>query len=171
MVYLSHVRSDAESIRSSFYNPASLVDADCSITVDEPVGGPIVIRAEGVLDSTAVSVLTEFLDEALHSGRPLVLDVVDAIDIDVSILRALDDASSRLLDSRAPIIVACSEEFTTQLADADIDVRSHTTVARAVTASIAPRHSTAQHTPDATVRARPTVALEACTHALQGTYL
>ncbi|TFI44473.1 hypothetical protein E4P29_06810 [Rhodococcus sp. 1R11] len=68
MVFLRSVHSDPESIRLSFCGPDNPEDGAFALSVDELVGGPVVIRIAGSIDRSAIPVIGECVADAVRSA-------------------------------------------------------------------------------------------------------
>lgn len=142
MVFLHSIHSGPESIRSSFCGPIHLEDSTFAMSVDEPPGGPVVIRVAGDIDETTVSVFGECVSEAIVCGRSLVVDLLDVGSIDQSGVAILRAASARLSANRCRLIVACSREVQQALEKAwtGAAIECYGTVAASIGAALRPRH-------------------------------
>ncbi|MBY4127582.1 STAS domain-containing protein [Rhodococcus fascians] len=141
MVFLRSVHSDPESIRLSFCGPTNLEDSAFAMSVDEPVGGPVVIRTVGRIDRSAVPVLGECVSEAIVCGRSLVVDLVDVEFVHPAVVPILSAAASRLSEHRCRVMVSCTPELRQQLRQNGFPhtVDCYETVADAIGASLHPR--------------------------------
>lgn len=68
------------------------------ILLDDAAGDVIVVSVEGEHDIYTAPALRERLDEALHKGIGIVVDLTGATFVDSSVLGALLDARRRALD-------------------------------------------------------------------------
>lgn len=118
MVFLKSVHSGPESIRSSFCGPSQLEDGTFAMSVDEPVGGPVVIRVTGDIDTCSVAVFAECVTEAIVCGRSLVVDLLDVESIAPAGISVLDAAAVKLASHRSRAIVACTDALGSRLAGA-----------------------------------------------------
>lgn len=143
MVFLRSVHSGPESIRSSFCGPNHLEDSAFAMSVDEPIGGPVVIRVIGNIDSSAVPVFGECVSEAIVCGRSLVVDLLDVQFVDPAGISVLSAAATRLSSHRCRAIIACTADLQRQLENesAFLGVECHDTVAAAIQAAMKPRTS------------------------------
>ncbi|BAH51431.1 STAS domain-containing protein [Rhodococcus opacus] len=55
---------------------AAEVEGGFRIDIDEPTGGPVVVAVSGDLDAVTAPVLTACLDQALHTGHNVVIDLL-----------------------------------------------------------------------------------------------
>lgn len=143
MVFLRSVHSDPESIRLSFCDPTNLEDSAFAMSVDEPVGGPVVIRTIGKIDRSAVPVLGECVSEAIVCGRSLVVDLLDVEFVHPAVVPILSAAASRLSEHRCRVMVACTPELRHQLRRSGFPrtVDCYDTVAEAIGAGLRARRT------------------------------
>lgn len=153
MVFLRSVHSGPESIRSSFCGPNHLEDGTFAMSVDEPIGGPVVIRVTGDIDKSSVAVFAECVTEAIVCGRSLVVDLLDVESVSPAGVSVLTAAAARLASHRCRAIVACNHTLHTRLVSewGPVGVECHNTVAAAIQAALKPR--TAPQHPPSTVNA------------------
>ncbi|MFF2115468.1 STAS domain-containing protein [Rhodococcus koreensis] len=81
-------------------------DPGFRIEIDEPVGGPAVIRVRGDLDVVTAPVLEACLAEAVLTGHSVVVDLLYVPFTGCAGLAALDDAANRLSEQRCRLTVA-----------------------------------------------------------------
>lgn len=148
MVFLRSVHSGPESIRSSFCGPADPEDGAFAMSVDEPIGGPVVIRVTGDIDSTSVAVFAECVTEAIVCGRSLVVDLLDVEFVSPVGISVLSAAATRLTSHRCRSVIACHNSLRTQLESGwrsegvdGYDLDCYDTVAAAIHAAMKPRTS------------------------------
>lgn len=143
MVYLRLVHNDPESIRLSFCDPADLEDSAFAMSVDEPVGGPVVIRIVGRIDKSAIPVLGECVSEALVCGRSLVVDLLDVEFVHPAVVSILSATASRLTAHRCRAMVVCTPELQQQLRQGGFPpgIDCCPTVGEAIRAGLTPRRS------------------------------
>lgn len=143
MVFLRSVHSDPESIRLSFCGPTNLEDSAFAMSVDEPVGGPVVIRIIGKIDRSAVPVLGECVSEAIVCGRSLVVDLLDVESVHPSVVSILSAAASRLSEHRCRVMVCCTNELQHQLRQGGFphSIDCYGTVAEAIRAGLRPHRA------------------------------
>ncbi|MBM7241902.1 STAS domain-containing protein [Rhodococcus fascians] len=141
MVFLRSVHSDPESIRLSFCGPTNLEDSAFAMSVDEPIGGPVVIRIIGKIDRTAVPVLGECVSEAIVCGRSMIVDLLDVDFVHPDVVSILSAAASRLSSHRCRAMVACTTELQEQLRQSGFPpgIDCYATVADAIRASLTSR--------------------------------
>ncbi len=141
MVFLHSVHSGPESIRASFCGPVNLEDSAFAMSVDEPVGGPVVIRVTGDIDSTTAPVFGECVSEAIVCGRSLIVDLLDVGEVCPSGISILSAAATRLAANRCRSIVACPPSMRAELTRTweSIPIECCDTVADAI--SIAMTHT------------------------------
>ncbi|MDI6626563.1 STAS domain-containing protein [Rhodococcus cercidiphylli] len=138
MVFLRSVHSGPESVRSSFCGPSHLEDSAFALSVDEPLGGPVVIRVTGDIDQSAVSVFGECVAEAIVCGRSLVVDLLDVDYVHPAGVSVLEAAAARLSSHRCRAMVVCTAGLQRQLRSecAWLRVEYFDTVAAAVCAAV-----------------------------------
>lgn len=142
MVFLRSIHSGAESIRSSFCGPTDLEDGKFALFIDEPTGGPVVIRVVGDIDRSAVPIFGECLSEAIVCGRSVVVDLMETESVDPAINSILAVVASRLARHRCRATVACTDRLRWQLGDAVFGVDFYDTVADAVGSTMKTRAQT-----------------------------
>lgn len=150
MVFLRSVHSGPESIRSSFCGPNHLEDGTFAMSVDEPIGGPVVIRVAGDIDKSTVAVFAECVTEAIVCGRSLVVDLLDVEYVDATGTSVLTAAAARLASHRCRAIIACTEGLREHLESSwgRCGVECHNSVASAIHAAMRPREQPIATTSD-----------------------
>lgn len=150
MVFLRSVHSGPESIRSSFCGPNHLEDGTFAMSVDEPIGGPVVIRVAGDIDKSTVAVFAECVTEAIVCGRSLVVDLLDVEYVDYGGISVLTAAATRLASHRCRAIIACTDGLREHLENSwgQCRVECHGSVASAIHAAMKPREKTNYTTAD-----------------------
>lgn len=143
MVFLRSVHSDPESIRLSFCGPDNPEDGAFALSVDELVGGPVVIRIIGSIDRSAIPVIGECVSEAIVCGRSLVVDLLDVEFVDPAVVPVLSAAALRLAAHRCRAIVACTPELQRQLDPSGVHLGTECvrSVADAVRSAVKPARS------------------------------
>ncbi|WP_377451426.1 STAS domain-containing protein [Rhodococcoides fascians] len=143
MVFLRSVHSDPESIRLSFCGPDNPEDGAFALSVDELVGGPVVIRIVGSIDRSAIPVIGECVSEAIVCGRSLVVDLLDVEFVDPAVVSVLSAAALRLAAHRCRAIVACTPELQRQLDPSGVHLGTECvrSVADAVRSAVKPARS------------------------------
>jgi anti-anti-sigma regulatory factor len=138
-----------------------LADQIFSVSVDEPIGGPVVVRVTGTLNSQSRSRFSECMGDAIVHGKSLVVDLLDIEAVDAVTCGVLVAAATRVIAGGGRITLACSTHVRRTLAECVQGDRlsCYPTSARAIVASM---------TPDGT---DIIAAAAASDDALHGTYL
>ncbi|QYA99897.1 STAS domain-containing protein (plasmid) [Rhodococcus sp. USK10] len=126
MVYLRSVIDSPQHLRlalsqTAFFDQADPDEGGFALEVDEPVGGPIVLRVSGDLDMVTAPILGACLDEVVLRGRCAVIDLLPAGFVGCPALAVLADAGSRLRAQNSRLTVAALGPLRHILADAGID--------------------------------------------------
>ena len=116
------------------------------IEIDEPTGGPGVIRVRGDVDALTAPVLSACLAEAVLTGHSAVVDLLHVPFIGCAGLAALDHAAGRMTEQRCRLTVAAPPRLHSTLDRIGIGttVRCFDTVAEAFHAAFV--HSSADTT-------------------------
>ncbi|MGA9872864.1 MAG: STAS domain-containing protein [Rhodococcus sp. (in: high G+C Gram-positive bacteria)] len=115
------------------------------MSVDEPVGGPVVIRVTGDIDRTTVPVFGECVAEAIVCGRSLVVDLLDVGFVCPAGVSVLCAAATRMSANRCKTVIACSPGLQSSLQHAwkGAPIECFDTVAAAIEVVMRPRASSA----------------------------
>ncbi|MFC9357520.1 STAS domain-containing protein [Rhodococcus sp. NPDC057014] len=111
MTYLRSVIESPQRLRLSLSETAGWDRAGtdhCPFTlkIDEPTGGPIVLRLSGDVDAVTAPILTACLDEVVLHGRSAVVDLLDTTFVGSAALSALAEAGPRIREQRGHLTVA-----------------------------------------------------------------
>lgn len=167
MTLLDSVHTAPASIRMSFCTPIVLDANVFAMSVDEPAGGPVVVRVCGGFDPASTREFEHCIDDALTSGRSIVIDLMDVEHITPRATSALAQASVRLSHSRSCITVACRFSVRGTIVSLAGTIDCHDTLAQAITAALPSATESAGHRP------RPTTTVTTkndAVDALHGTY-
>ncbi|WP_167675238.1 hypothetical protein [Rhodococcus sp. B10] len=137
------------------------------MSVDEPAGGPVVVRVCGGFDPASTREFEQCVDDALTSGRPIVIDLMDVEHITPRAASTLAKASVRLSHSRSCITVACRYSVRGTIVSLAGTVDCHDTLAQAITAALLSPTESVGHRPLATTTVTTT---NDAVDALHGTY-
>lgn len=111
-----------------------------TLKIDEPTGGPIVLRLSGDLDAVTAPVLAACLDDVVLHGRSAVVDLLGTNFVGCLALAALADAGTRIRDHHGHLAVAAPDHLrrVLRLAGADT-VHTFDNLTHAYTAAAAER--------------------------------
>jgi anti-anti-sigma regulatory factor len=167
MTLLDSVHTAPASIRMSFCTPIVLDANVFAMSVDEPAGGPVVVRVCGGFDPASTREFEQCVGAALTSDRSIVVDLMDVEHITPRAVSILAHAAVRLRRSRSCIRVACRPSVCQTIESLEGTVDCHDTVAHAITAALPlPTDSGAPPLPATTVPTKGDAV-----DALHGTYL
>jgi anti-anti-sigma factor len=126
MVYLRSVIDSPQHLRlalsqTAFFDQADPDEGGFALEVDEPAGGPIVLRVSGDLDMVTAPILAACLDEVVLRGRCAVVDLLPAGFVGCAALAVLADAGTRLREQRSRLTVAAFGPLRHILDDAGLD--------------------------------------------------
>ena len=146
MTYFHSVVDSPEQVQSWLTdtwrpNTAAAAGAtDFRIDIDEPPGGPVVIRVAGDVDAGTVPVLSACLCESVLTGHSVVVDLLDVPFLGCPGFAALHDTASDLSAQRCRLTVAASAEVRSMLRRIGLGaaVPCFATVAAAFHAALAP---------------------------------
>jgi anti-anti-sigma factor len=151
MAYFRSIYDSPDLVRSSLSGPDPWDDTDPGfrIDIDEPTGGPGVIRVHGDVDILTAPVLRACLTEAVLTGHSVVVDLLHAPFVGCTGLAALDDAATRLSEQRCRLTVAAPAGLHSELDRLGLGtaVPCFDTVAEAFHAALAHPAATAEHDP------------------------
>ncbi|MDI9973786.1 STAS domain-containing protein [Rhodococcus sp. IEGM 1307] len=127
----------------------SNADHGFRIDIDEPTGGPGVLRVRGDVDVVTAPVLSACLAEAVLTGHSVVVDLLRVPFVGCAGLAALDYAATRLSEQRCRLTVAAPAGLHAVLDRIGLSTAApcFDTVAEAFHAALAYSASTADHTP------------------------
>ncbi len=159
MAYFRSVFDSPDLVRSSLSGTDRWADTDRGfrIDIDEPTGGPGVIRVRGDVDVLTAPVLRACLDEAVLTGHSVVVDLLHVPFIGCAGLAALDYTATRLSEQRCRLTVAAPAGMHSALDRIGIGaaVPCFDTVAEAFHAALANPATTADHEPTFPILDRP----------------
>ena len=141
MTYLRSVIESPQRLRLSLSETAGWDRAGtdhCPFTlkIDEPTGGPIVLRLSGDVDAVTAPILTACLDEVVLHGRSAVVDLLDTTFVGSAALSALAEAGPRIREQRGHLTVAAPHPLRRIIARVGMDtVRTFDSLAHAFTAA------------------------------------
>jgi len=141
MAYLRSVIDTPQHLRLALSQTAAWDQTDpddtgFNLEIDEPVGGPIVLRVRGDLDTLTAPILAACLDEVVLCGRSAVLDLLSTGFVGCAALSVLADAGRRLSEQRSRLTVATVGPLRHIICASGIDtVQCFGTVAEAFTAA------------------------------------
>ncbi|SEB77875.1 STAS domain-containing protein [Rhodococcus koreensis] len=162
MAYFRSIFDSPELVQSSLSETDRWDNADPGepgfrIDIDEPTGGPGVIRVRGDIDVVTAPILNACLAEAVLTGRSVVVDLLHVPFIGCAGLAALDGAATRLSEQRCRLTVASPAGLHSTLDRIGIGaaVRCFDTVAEAFHAALAHPATTAERAPTFPILDRP----------------
>ena len=159
MAYFRSIFDSPDLVRSSLSETDQWDDTDPGfrIEIDEPAGGPGVIRVRGDVDVVTAPVLRACLAEAVLTGHSVVVDLLHAPFVGCAGLAALDDAATRLSEQRCRLTVAAPAGLHSALDRLGLSaaVPCFDTVAAAFHAALAHSASTPEHEPAFPLLDRP----------------
>ena len=141
MTYLRSAIESPQRLRLSLSETAGWDRADsdhCPFTlkIDEPTGGPIVLRLSGDVDAVTAPILTACLDEVVLHGRSAVVDLLGTSFVGSAALSALAEAGPRIREQRGHLTVAAPHPLRRIIARVGMDtVRTFDSLAHAFTAA------------------------------------
>ncbi|MBC2640734.1 MULTISPECIES: STAS domain-containing protein [unclassified Rhodococcus (in: high G+C Gram-positive bacteria)] len=141
MTYLRSVIETPQRLRLSLSDTADWDRDDpenrrFTLKIDEPTGGPIVLRLSGDVDVATAPILAACLDEIVLHGRSAVVDLLRTSFVGCAALTALAAAGTRIREQRSHLTVAAPQHLRRVIALADMDaVRTFDTLAHAFTAA------------------------------------
>ena len=141
MTYLRSVIETPQRLRLCLSETAEwdrTATDNCQFTleIDEPTGGPIVLRLTGNVDALTAPILTACLDEVVLHGRSAVVDLLGTTFVGCAALTALADAGPRIHEQRGHLAVAAPAPLRRIIARVGMDkVRTFDTLADAFTAA------------------------------------
>lgn len=151
MAYFRSIFDSPDLVRSSLSGPDLWHDTDPGfhIDIDEPTGGPAVIRVSGDVDVLTAPILRACLAEAVLTGHNVVVDLLHVPFIGCAGLAALDDAAIRLSEQRCRLTVAAPAALHSELDRLGLGatVPCFDTVADAFHAALAHSAATAEPEP------------------------
>ncbi|SNT30006.1 STAS domain-containing protein [Rhodococcoides kyotonense] len=135
MTLLDSVHTAPASIRMSFCSPIVLDANVFAMSVDEPAGGPIVIRVCGGFDPASTREFEQCIGAALEYERGLVVDLLDVEHITTDAASILTRAAGRSAPGFC-IQVACRPSARRAIASLAGALDCHETLAHAITAAL-----------------------------------
>ena len=154
MTYFHSVVDSPEQVQSwltDTWRPTTTAAGatDFRIDIDEPPGGPVVIRVVGTVDAGTVQGLSACLRESVLTGHSVVVDLLDVPFLGCPGFAALHDTATDLSAQRCRLTVAASAEVRSILGRIGIGaaVPCFATVAGAFHAARAPQRCAGRQDP------------------------
>jgi len=141
MAYLRSITDTTQQFCLAMAQTAAWDQADpdeygFALQIDEPPGGPVVLRVSGDLDVVTAPVLGACLDEVVLRGRSVVVDLLPTGFVGCAVLSVLAAAGDRLRDQRSRLTVAAPGDLRRIIVAVGIDaVQCFASVAEAFTAA------------------------------------
>ena len=163
MTYFHSVVDSPEQVQSwltDTWRPTTTAAAGATefrIDIDEPPGGPVVIRVAGNVDAGTAPRLSACLRESVLTGHRVVVDLLDVPFLGCPGFAALHDTATDLSAQRCRLTVAASAEVRSMLRRIGLGaaVPCFATVAAAFHAARAPQRHAGREDPSFPIPGRP----------------
>lgn len=140
---LESIHPEREPGRLSFAEPTECDAHVFAMSVDEPLGGPVIVRVCGDIDPSSTQDFAAGVSDAVVAGRSMVVDLLDVDTMARAGTSILEAAAIRLRHHNSELFVACTASLHSDITGNSVDeqLECFDTLAQAVAAAAQFRNS------------------------------